>query len=652
MTSVLGLIGLGLGVIVVAGLVVLLRKPRPAESAAETAEDPGRPRTVAELVQLRAAAQAEQARSAADPADAEPVTDAIPMEPVAEREPVPAEPVTEPVPTAASAEPATAEPATAEPEAVEPEAVEPEAVEPEAAQVAAIAELPEVSLPAQPRRVEPAAPPAPLLSRDTVSAPWGRVPDGSLTLPAAAPPVLLSAPSDPPAVPAARRRSSGFGDRPAVRSTPVVAAAEAANPEAEASDPRAAGAPDGPTTESAAETPDVIEQEIAEPAPDVRESLGAAEGPTPPPTAIAPVAEAPAAEVAPAPGAPGEVPVPAASAPAEPATDASGPAASGAAEPVTGDWPGWTDWAEFDVDEDDGRADAAPTPPDPTPAFGLAVIPQVVPAEAVAEPSGAAPDGEQDDRPPVVPLSTRESRAAARAAARAAEEAAADVSLLRTLGFADPNPRPGAAAVVSLAAPVPVEPEIDEVSADARPVRFRVARRDGVPVPDAAMTLLDGRGREAGRSVADVDGRGVVAAPRPGGYVLVSSADGHQPGAVALTVDGRPLDVEVLLVGSASVAGTVRAGRRPVDGATVTLLQDGEVVGTVDTGAAGRYRIGDLAAGDYTLAVTSPGHDPVAAVVRVPEQADVEHDVELERPATAAGSAPSDRGDGGADRPH
>ncbi|WP_214368999.1 carboxypeptidase regulatory-like domain-containing protein [Pseudonocardia sp. H11422] len=534
MTSALGLIGLCLGVIVVAGLVVLLRKRGPAGSAAGDVEDPGRPRTVAELVELRAAAA--RAGSAAGPADGEPVTGANPAEPTAGREPIAVGPATEP------ARPAAAEPATRE-----------------------------ISAPAEPRRAQPAAPPVPLLGRDTVSAPWGRVPDGSLTLPAAAPPIVLSAPSEPPAAPSMRRDVSGFGDRP-------IAPVETAEPIVSAADAQ----------------------------------TRAAEGPDP---------DAPA--------------------PAHPESDAPEPAASEATDPATGDWSEWTDWGEIDGDEDNGRSEAPLSTPDPTPAFGLAVVPKVVPAATVAE----TPDGEQDDRPPAAPSPTRESRAAARAAARAAEQAAADISLLRTLGFANPNPRPGAAAAVSLAAPAPVEPEVVEVSADAQPVRFRAVRRDGVPVPDAAMTLLDGQGREAGSGVADVDGRGVVAAPRAGDYVLVSAAKGHQPGAVALTVDSEPLDVEVLLIGSCSVAGIVCANGRPVDGATVTLLQEGEVVDAVDTGGSGRYRIGDLAAGDYTLAVTSPGHDPLAAVVRVPEQADVEYDVELERSTTAAGSGPPDHVD-------
>jgi hypothetical protein len=226
--------------------------------------------------------------------------------------------------------------------------------------------------------------------------------------------------------------------------------------------------------------------------------------------------------------------------------------------------------------------------------------------------------------------------------ARAAEHAAVDLALLRTLGFADPNPRPGAAPVVDLA--VAQEDEEPLVPGQAVPVRFVVVQRDRLPVGDAAVSLLDPRGRETASASADAEGRGEIVAPRPGGYVLVAAADGHQPGVVAVTVPATEhavAEVEVQLVRSSTVAGAVRdvAGTGLAE-AAVSLLQDGELVATTITAADGGYRFGELAAGEYTVAAVAEGREPRALPVRVGEEADATQDLVLAGPvAQAAGPA-------------
>ncbi|MCE3554051.1 carboxypeptidase-like regulatory domain-containing protein [Pseudonocardia sp. RS11V-5] len=225
--------------------------------------------------------------------------------------------------------------------------------------------------------------------------------------------------------------------------------------------------------------------------------------------------------------------------------------------------------------------------------------------------------------------------------ARAAEHAAVDLALLRTLGFADPNPRPGAAPVVDLA--VVHEEEEPLAPGQAVPVRFLVVQRDRLPVGDAAVTLLDPRGRETASASADVEGRGEVTAPRPGGYVLVAAADGHQPGVVALTVPDTEYavaEVEVQLVRSSTVAGAVRDVRGSgVAHVAVSLLQDGELVATTITSAAGGYRFGELAAGEYTIAVVAEGREPRIVPVRVGEEADAAQDVVLAGPVAQPSAA-------------
>ncbi len=267
---------------------------------------------------------------------------------------------------------------------------------------------------------------------------------------------------------------------------------------------------------------------------------------------------------------------------------------------------------------------------DVRPSAPAAAAPTVPPVPTVLSPPWRRV---RDDRHP--PPAPRGEQAVANAptttepvrpAAREAERAAVDLALLRVLGFADPDPRPSAAPIVAAARS---GFEFADEPAYRAGVAFRVTRRDDAPVPDAAVTLLDGGGRDVGKGITDGSGRGVVASPGAGDYVLVCCAAGHQPRAVALTVGAEPVEVAVLLAGSSAVAGTVRAAAVPLAGVAVTLLQDDEVVDVAQTAESGRYRIGDLAAGEYTLTVVSAERDPVTVVVRVPEQVQICQDVDL-----------------------
>jgi hypothetical protein len=212
---------------------------------------------------------------------------------------------------------------------------------------------------------------------------------------------------------------------------------------------------------------------------------------------------------------------------------------------------------------------------------------------------------------------------------QAAEQAAADLALLRTFGYADPSLRPDSAPVVSLVSSQDAEPE-PEPGGAAQPVRFAVATPDGAPVPRAALTVLDDRGREVAKGTADGAGRGELHAPRPGSFMLVASSVGFLAVAVAVTVADGPADVAVTLTRSAWVHGAVLGEDGPIAGARVTLVQDSEIVDAVDSGRDGGYRLEDVPAGEYGLSVAAAGCEPFAALLVVPDATAVHRDVELE----------------------
>lgn len=328
------------------------------------------------------------------------------------------------------------------------------------------------------------------------------------------------------------------------------------------------------------------------------------------------------------------------------------------------EWSGWADWA--DVDDTGSGVPAAAEPgfrPVILPAvspelFGTRVPPHLVPAPVPdpapeetaaaaeepavtalpvrAEPLALAPptppepaEAPAADPSDTAPDPTTEEPAVRRhtPAETAAEQAAADLALLRTFGSAPDAYDDDDDALMSPPTAVLAAPATGD--GVAQPVAFRVVGRDGAGLEGAGVTLLDDLGRETTGTVADADGCGEVSAPHPGSYVLVSSAPGHQPGAVAITVTDAPVKAEVLLARSASVAGTVNGEDGPIVGARLTLVQDGEIVDTTGTGPTGEYWIADLAAGDYGLSVTAAECEPVAVLLTVPDETDMRHDLEL-----------------------
>ncbi|WP_436845131.1 MFS transporter [Streptomyces sioyaensis] len=163
------------------------------------------------------------------------------------------------------------------------------------------------------------------------------------------------------------------------------------------------------------------------------------------------------------------------------------------------------------------------------------------------------------------------------------------------------------------------------------PVCGTVQHHDGSIVPRAALTLIDVTGRQIGRGATGEDGRYALSTPGAGSYVLIAAAGGHQPQAVTVTVGERPVELDVVLGGAGRLAGTVTtADGTPVRDAMVTLTDvRGEVVATTRSGREGGYVIGDLVAGEYTLASSAPAFRPAALPVTVQASRETRQDIEL-----------------------
>ncbi|MCM2580183.1 MFS transporter [Streptomyces sp. MTZ3.1] len=189
-------------------------------------------------------------------------------------------------------------------------------------------------------------------------------------------------------------------------------------------------------------------------------------------------------------------------------------------------------------------------------------------------------------------------------------------------------------------------PRRESAAAAGLPVCGAVRHHDGTTVPQAALTLIDVGGRQIGRGASGQDGRYALSTPGTGSYVLIASAGGHQPHAVTVTVGDRPVELDVVLGGAGRLAGSVTtADGTPVRDAAVTLTDvRGEVVASTRSGREGAYVIGELVAGEYTLAASAPAYRPAALPVTVQAARETRQDIELAGGAVLRGTVRSHGG--------
>ncbi|MFH9061044.1 MFS transporter [Streptomyces coeruleorubidus] len=152
------------------------------------------------------------------------------------------------------------------------------------------------------------------------------------------------------------------------------------------------------------------------------------------------------------------------------------------------------------------------------------------------------------------------------------------------------------------------------------PVRGFVRGNESAPVPRAAVTLISLAGRQLGRSVTQADGSYALDAPGAGSYVLIASADGFQPQASTVVVNGEPVAYDILLSGTSGLTGLVRAAEsgQPVKDAMVIVTDvRGDLLATGTTGEQGEFSFTELVPGAVTVAVNATGYRPRALPVEV-----------------------------------
>jgi hypothetical protein len=171
----------------------------------------------------------------------------------------------------------------------------------------------------------------------------------------------------------------------------------------------------------------------------------------------------------------------------------------------------------------------------------------------------------------------------------------------------------------------------------------RVLRGDGGPLAGAAVTLTDVGGRQVDRTRSGDDGGYRLQPPAGGTYLLIASAPQLAPNASMVALADAPVLRDLVLAGGAVLSGRLLGGDgEPLPGALVTLTDvQGEVVGSSLTGADGRYELGELLGGTYTLAGQAAGHQPVAVTVEL-TGGTVEQDLSLVDGARVSGVVRAD----------
>ena len=144
------------------------------------------------------------------------------------------------------------------------------------------------------------------------------------------------------------------------------------------------------------------------------------------------------------------------------------------------------------------------------------------------------------------------------------------------------------------------------------------------PLSGVTLTLTDSVGRQISRVTSGDDGQFRFDNLRPGHYILIARRPGYEPHAVSVTATifgqaGSTL-IGIELTTIRSVTGIVHDPQtgHPIPAAAVLALDPaGEVIASTMSDPDGRYRLDGIATTTVTIAVATPGADPVARVIEL-----------------------------------
>ncbi|WP_436526902.1 MFS transporter [Actinoplanes sp. HUAS TT8] len=169
---------------------------------------------------------------------------------------------------------------------------------------------------------------------------------------------------------------------------------------------------------------------------------------------------------------------------------------------------------------------------------------------------------------------------------------------------------------VPLRGSAPAAAPVSPAPAGSTTLSGQVTGADQRPLAGARLTLADFGGAQAARAVAGADGSYRLATDAPGAYLLICSADRHQPAAVQLTLTGAERRDLTLAAAGRIEGAAVDQHEQPVPSATVTVTDgEGTVVGSAVTGPDGGYVLAGLYPAEYTVTASAPGARPAARTV-------------------------------------
>ncbi|MDF2898789.1 MAG: transporter [Rhodococcus erythropolis] len=188
-------------------------------------------------------------------------------------------------------------------------------------------------------------------------------------------------------------------------------------------------------------------------------------------------------------------------------------------------------------------------------------------------------------------------------------------------------PRRGAKPETALRPVTPEGFELPDAAASETEivVAGRVVRADSRPIRQAVVTVMDMEGRPIDWSRADNEGNFSLALPRPGRYLVVTSADGWSPRSQVIAFDSAQSTHTVELGDHLTISGKVGVDGRTTSGTVVTLTKPtGEFVASTVTDGTGHYGIALPTSGRYILtALTESGHGTSARQIAVIAQSTV-----------------------------